>query len=66
MLYHGLKVKILGKKRIHVTLISNCDVKLKWVPSWVLNWAAKSTTMNMFKNIKKEISKFEGSIYQKK
>ena len=65
LLYHLTTIKILGKNKIHVKLVSNADSKMKWLPMWIINLVAKSTTLKMFTNIKKITKKFEGSVYEK-
>ena len=56
----------VSKGRAKVRLASKVDMKLNFIPQFIVNVSARKFALNYFKNIIKMNKKFKGSDWEKK
>lgn len=56
----------INRDRARVRLASKVDMKLNYLPQFIVNMSARKFAFDYFKNIIKMNKKFEGSEWQKK
>jgi len=56
----------ITKKRAKVRLASRVDLKMNYLPQWILNKSARTFSFNYFKNMIKVNKNFKGSDWEKK
>lgn len=56
----------ISRERARVRLASKVDMKLNFLPQFIVNMSARKFAFDYFKNIIKVNKKFEGSAWEKK
>ena len=56
----------ITKERARVRLASKVDMKLNFLPQFIINMSARKFAFNYFKNIMKVNNKFKGSEWEEK
>jgi len=62
----GFEIKVLGKNKIALNGVINCDPKVKFVPSWLINQVVKQFAKNLFNKLIEVVKNYRGSKYENK
>lgn len=61
-----IEMKYLSPNSTQITIIMWADAFMSFIPRWLLNWVAKKIVVYFMDSVRKEVSKFEGSEYEKR
>ncbi len=62
----GFEIKVLGKNKIRIDGLINCDPKINFIPSFIMNQVIKQFAKQLFSRMVSIVQKYRGSKYENK
>lgn len=62
----GFEIKVIGKNKISMSGIINCDPKISFLPSWIINQIVKQFAKTLFNKLVTIAKNYRGSKYENK
>jgi len=62
----GFEIKVTGKNKVSLNGIINCDPKISFIPTWLINQVVKQFAKILFNKLVSIASNYKGSKYENK